>query len=70
MNAELMKAQLTKAQPVSARDDLQRYGAALLAAAAALFIRKLLDPALGAEDPFHTAWAAVVFSAWYCGVGP
>ena len=24
----------------------------------------------GTENPFHTAWAAVVFSAWYCGVGP
>jgi signal transduction histidine kinase len=70
MNAELMKVQLTKVQPISARDDLQRYGEALLAAVAALYIRKLLGPVLGAENPFHTAWAAVVFSAWYCGVGP
>jgi signal transduction histidine kinase len=70
MNAEPMKAPLTKVQPISARDDLQRYGEALLAAVAALYMRKLLGPALGAENPFHTAWAAVVFSAWYCGVGP
>jgi len=30
----------------------------------------LLAPALGGQNPYHTAWAAVVFSAWYCGVGP
>jgi len=24
----------------------------------------------GAHNPYHTAWLAVVFSAWYCGLGP
>ena len=44
--------------------------AAIFAAIAALFVCKLLFPALGGQNPYHTAWAAVVFSAWYCGVGP
>jgi len=55
---------------ISASENVRRYGAAVLAAIAALFLRKLLSPALGTENPFHTAWAAVVLSAWYCGVGP
>ena len=42
----------------------------MLAAVAALFLRKLLLPVLGEQNPYHTAWAAVVFSAWYCGLGP
>jgi signal transduction histidine kinase len=50
--------------------NVRRYGAALLAAIAALFLRRLLAPVLGDQNPYHTAWAAVVFSAWYCGVGP
>ena len=49
---------------------VRRYGAAILAALAALLIRQLLVPALGLENPFHTAWAAVVLSAWYFGIGP
>src|ERR1700676_820775 len=47
-----------------------RYGLAILAAMAALLIRELLSPFLGSDNPYHTVWAAVVFSAWYCGVGP
>lgn len=47
-----------------------RYGLAILAAMAALFLRELLSPLLGTENPYHTVWAAVVFAAWYCGVGP
>jgi signal transduction histidine kinase len=47
-----------------------RCGLALLAAMAALLIRELLSPFLGPDNPYHTVWAAVVFSAWYCGVGP
>jgi signal transduction histidine kinase len=27
-------------------------------------------PVLGEQNPYHTAWAAVVCSAWYCGLGP
>lgn len=49
---------------------LHRYLLGILAALAALWLRKLLAPILGDQNPYHTAWAAVVFSAWYCGVGP
>ncbi len=47
-----------------------RYGWALLAVAAALGLRWFLAPLLGDTNPYHTVWAAVVFSAWYCGLGP
>lgn len=50
--------------------DLMRYGLAILAAVAALLLRQLLAPFLGENNPYHTVWAAVVFSAWYCGLGP
>jgi signal transduction histidine kinase len=53
-----------------ATDNVRRYGVAILAAIAALFVRQLLAPVFATQNPFHTAWAAVVFSAWYCGVGP
>jgi signal transduction histidine kinase len=35
-----------------------------------LLLRHLLAPLLGGNNPYHTVWAAVVFSAWYCGLGP
>jgi signal transduction histidine kinase len=47
-----------------------RYALAALAAFAALFFRNLLTPLLGNHDPFETMWLAIVFSAWYCGLGP
>ena len=47
-----------------------RYGMALVAAGAALALRELLRPLLGNTNPYHTVWAAIVFSAWYCGLGP
>jgi len=47
-----------------------RYSLAILAAAAALFLRGLLTPLLGNGNQYHTVWLAVVFSAWYCGLGP
>jgi PAS domain S-box-containing protein len=46
------------------------YVLAILAALAALFLRRLLNPLLGEQNPYHTLWLAVVFSAWYCGIGP
>src|SRR6516165_5659557 len=46
------------------------YTLALLAAAAAVLLRGLLNPMLGDQNPYHTLWLAVVFSAWYCGIGP
>lgn len=47
-----------------------RYALAILAAVIALFLRQILSPLLGQSNPYHTLWAAVVFSAWYCGLGP
>jgi signal transduction histidine kinase len=47
-----------------------RFGVAILTAILALLVRGLFSPILGTNDPYHTAWAAVVFAAWYCGVGP
>ncbi len=48
----------------------RRYGLAILAAIAALLLRQVLSPLLGESNPYHTVWAAVFFSAWYCGLGP
>ena len=55
---------MRKAGPAS------RYVLAITAALVALFLRQLLIPLLGKQNPYHTAWLAVAFSAWYCGVGP
>jgi PAS domain S-box-containing protein len=52
------------------KPDVGRYLLAALAAVAALLIRKLLNPLLGTQNPYHTAWLAIVFTAWYCGIGP
>jgi PAS domain S-box-containing protein len=50
--------------------DARRYVLAVLAALVALLAREILSPLMGASNPYHTVWLAVVFSAWYCGVGP
>jgi len=47
-----------------------RYALAVLIAACAVALRYWLTPFLGNANPYHTAWVAVVFSAWYCGLGP
>jgi len=44
-----------------------RYALAILAAIAALLLRKALIPVFGETNPYRVAWLAVVFSAWYCG---
>jgi PAS domain S-box-containing protein len=49
---------------------VRRYLFAVVAALSALFLRKLLSPWLGLDNPYQTAWAAIMFSAWYCGIGP
>ncbi len=56
--------------PGSQKNVAQRYALAILAAIAALVLRKLLAPVLGLQNPYHTAWAGVAFSAWYCGLCP
>ena len=50
--------------------DARVYFLATLAAVAALFLRSLLDPLLADQNPYHTIWLAIVFSAFYCGIGP
>jgi signal transduction histidine kinase len=54
----------------SGKGDVPRYVVAILIAIVGLFFRQLLFPLLGVSNPFHTAWAAVIFAAWYCGLGP
>jgi len=49
---------------------IARYGLAVLAIGIALTLRELLRPFLGSSNPYHTIWAAIVFAAWYCGLGP
>src|SRR6202158_2163881 len=55
---------------VDKRSTAARYTFAVLTAVLALLLRQALSPLLGANNPFFTLWAAVVFSAWYCGLGP
>jgi signal transduction histidine kinase len=45
------------------------YGLAVLAAVVALLFREVLGGAFGTHYPYHTAWLAVIFAAWYCGIG-
>jgi PAS domain S-box-containing protein len=52
------------------RQDAMLYALGVLAAVAALLLRQALNPLLGPQNPYHTIWLAVVFSAWYCGIGP
>ncbi len=51
-------------------ENVRRYGLAVLAAIVALLLRRILTPLLGESYPYHTLWAATVFCAWYCGLGP
>ena len=54
----------------SLKQPIVRYLLAALATVAALFLRGLLDPFLGSDNPYHTVWLAIVFASWYCGIGP
>ena len=58
------------ATPLVSRSAVTRYAVAILATLFALSLRGLLTPFLGSKNPYHTVWAAIVFSAWYCGLGP
>jgi hypothetical protein len=46
------------------------YGLAVFAASAALLFRAVLSPKFGSHYPYHTVWAAIIFVARYCGLGP
>jgi PAS domain S-box-containing protein len=52
------------------RSPLLRYGGAVLAVALVLLLKVLLDPLIVQETPFLLVFAAVIFSAWYGGLGP
>ena len=54
--------------PVAAA--IVRYALGILAGVGALLLRDFLSPFFGEHNPYHTAWLAIVFSAWYCGLGP
>ena len=62
--------EILQAFTAAAKQETILYALAALATTAALLLRKLLDPLLGKDNPYHTLWLAVVFSAWYCGIGP
>jgi PAS domain S-box-containing protein len=53
-----------------AKQDALRYALGILVGGFALLLRQALSPLLGHNNPYHVAWLAVVFSAWYCGLGP
>src|ERR1700675_1986550 len=55
---------------LDSRDVAARYALALLVAVLSVYLRVLLTPLFGAKNVYHTAWLAIVFSAWYCGFGP
>ena len=46
------------------------YVLAIVAAVATLLLREVLGAAFGTHYPYHTAWLAIIFAAWYCGIGP
>lgn len=47
-----------------------RYVLGALAGTGSLLLRDFLNPFFGERNPYHTAWLAIVFAAWYCGLGP
>ena len=47
-----------------------RYAVALAAALVALLVRQALNPLVGFDVPFITLFPAVIFAAWFCGIGP
>jgi PAS domain S-box-containing protein len=55
---------------LAANSAVVRYGVAILSVGAALLLRQFLNPLFGPQNTYHTAWAAVVFVSWYCGLGP
>ncbi|MGC2185645.1 MAG: PAS domain S-box protein [Terriglobales bacterium] len=61
---------LSIASQVRSRPVAARYFFSVLAAFCALLLRHSLSPWLGASNPYHTVWAAVVLVTWYCGVRP
>ena len=65
-----MRDALLQRFPFGANGVVTRYGLAILAVVVSLLLRHLFEPLLGLQNTYHTAWAAVVFTSWYCGLGP
>jgi PAS domain S-box-containing protein len=65
MTVNTMDNPIGKYRPV-----LVRYGIAVLATLIATLARKALDPVLENSAPFSAYYAAVMFTAWYAGLGP
>lgn len=61
---------LIKISEDSPSQKVPRYVLAVAIAGLAILLRRLLNPLLGTNNPYHTVWPAVVLSAWYCGLGP
>jgi len=57
-------------QPARTPSALERYGYATVSAALATAARLLLERVLGYHHPYATFYVAVLWSAWYGGVGP
>ena len=53
----------------STRHGTHPYAIAVLVSAISLYLRHLLVFFLGESNPYLTAWLAVVFCSWYCGLG-
>jgi PAS domain S-box-containing protein len=49
---------------------VRRYILAILVTITALYLRYEFRSLLGNANPYHTLWLAVMFSSWYCGLGP
>ncbi|MCU1296391.1 MAG: hypothetical protein JWO91_669 [Acidobacteriaceae bacterium] len=61
---------LPRLAPIFKKKSVSRYCFAILATAAALGGRALLEPVLHGSAPFALLFAAIAFSALYCGLGP
>ena len=48
----------------------QRYALAFVVTALFLVLRGVLDPMIGTYVPYLAVLPAIVFSAWFCGLGP
>ncbi|MHC5544793.1 DUF4118 domain-containing protein, partial [Singulisphaera rosea] len=55
---------------IKGRPWLLRYGCAILCVATATYIRVRLNPMLGTRFPVITYFPALVFAAWFGGLGP
>ena len=56
--------------PTKLKHFLSDYGFAIASIALAIWVRLLLDPALGNQFPFATIFFAILLTAWYSGFYP